>query len=140
VSYPITTLNFSCNLFYNFFAPNSGSDIRMGRALSATQAAVGVLVLLRPLDVQSCTSFNTETTTTSHLLCSNLTLILHGQSPPRQYPLYLVLSVASTSSSNSLSMAYYLMLSLNFFMLGYKLAGSIIRLFRSNITLSPGRG
>jgi hypothetical protein len=135
----MTTLNFSCNIFCNFFIPNSDFDIRMGRALSATQAAVGVLVLLRPLDVQSYTSFNTETTTTSHPFYSSCALILHRQYPHRQYPLYLVLSVASTPSSNSLSMTYCLRASINSFMLVYKLLGFITGLFLSNITLSPGR-
>jgi hypothetical protein len=111
----------------------------MGRAVSTTQAAVGVLVLLRSLDAQSCTLFNIETTTASHPLCFNLTLILHGQSHLQQYPLYLILSVALTPNSNSLSMMYCLMASLNSFMLGYKPPGSITGLFLSNITLSPGR-
>jgi hypothetical protein len=100
---------------------------------------IGVLVFLRLLDVQSCTLFNTATTTTSHPLCFNLALILHGQSPPQQYPLYLVLSVASTPSTNFLSMAYCLIANINTFMLGYKLSGYITGLVLSNITQSPER-
>jgi hypothetical protein len=76
----------------------------MGRALSATQVLVGTLVLRRPLDVQVCLSCNTVTITGSHPLFSTLVTILHGQSLPLQYPLYLLLSVASMPSSNSLSM------------------------------------
>jgi hypothetical protein len=111
----------------------------MGRALSATNELVGTLVLCRPLNVQVCLSYNTVTIMGYHPLFSTLAAIVYEQSPHLQYPLYLVLSVASMPSSNSLSMKYCRIARRNSFMLGYKLSGFIIGLFLSNINLSPGR-
>jgi hypothetical protein len=61
--------------------------------------------------------------------------MLQGQSGPLQYPLNLVLLVASIPISNSLFMAYCLIASLKWCIVAYKLPGSITGLFISYMVL-----